>query len=439
MTIGSVILNEREAKEARTAIAEIDAALSSESILASIVVGLPPEAINGVRKSLVTEKRELLALVDAYEEAKTGSYERLKRRAGNHPGLNLIVARIARGFTQKELARKLGLKEQQIQRYEAERYRTISLANFQRVAAVLGVRWQIEQSSQFDNGWSLAGNPTATDVRRVLKHARQNGWFDGSDDRTAPEEESFNYVQRYVADHVISHGAPSLFRTGMTVTSHSDNWAVLAWKSRVTRVAETIIAAGVVEYRPLDVSWLIDLARLSSRKNGPLLARDLLLSKGIVLVVEPHIAGTSLDGAAFLVEDVPVIGMTLLRDRLDNFWFTLMHEVSHVILHHRTGLMAGFFDDTESTVVDEMEEEANTLASNILVPEALWKRSAARIAKTAAPIERFATELRVHPAIVFGRIRKERQSYQMFTDKIGQGLVRRQFFEAAAAEKAEGT
>lgn len=198
------------------------------------------------------------------------------------------------------------------------------------------------QSKPFDNGWALAGQPSPNDVRRVLKHARLHGWFDESDDRSASEEESFSYLHRYVADHVISHGAPSLFRTGMTVTNQSDNWALLAWKSRVIRVAEPIIAAGVVEYRPLDVSWLMDLVRLSARKDGPARAKELLLSKGIVLVAEPHIAGTSLDGAAFLVGEVPVIGMTLLRDRLDNFWFTLLHEVAHVILHHRTGLTAGF-------------------------------------------------------------------------------------------------
>ena len=437
MAVGSVILNEREAKEARTAITEIDNALSSETVLASIVAGLPSEAIDGVRKSLVTEKRELLALIDTYEEAKTGNFERLKERAGNDPGLNLIVARISRGFTQKELARKLGLKEQQIQRYEADRYRSISLANFQRVAAVVGVRWEMSQSTPFDNGWALAGQPSANDVRRVLKHARQHAWFDESDDRSAPEEESFNYIQRYLADHVIWYGAPSLLRTGMIVADQSDNWALLAWKARVVRVAETIIAAGVVEYRPLDVSWLMDLVQLSTHKDGPILAQQLLLSKGIVLVYEPHIPGTALDGAAFLVGDVPVIGMTLLRDRLDNFWFTLLHEVAHVILHHRTGLMAGFFDDTESATIDEMEEEANTLASNLLIPEALWRRSAARIAKTAAPIERFASELGVHPAIVFGRIRKERQAYQAFSNKVGHGLVRPQF-EAAAAAKTEG-
>jgi HTH-type transcriptional regulator/antitoxin HigA len=176
----------------------------------------------------------------------------------------------------------------------------------------------------------------------------------------------------------------------------------------------------------LDVSWLLELVRLSHLDDGPVRARDMLLDHGIVLVVEPHITGMKVDGAAFLVGDVPVIGMTLVRDALDNFWFTLLHEMGHVVLHYRTGLAAGFFDDVTSTEVDEMESEANTFARNLLIPEELWSRSPARIAKTPGPIERLAQQLGIHPAIVFGRIRMERGDYSLFVNKIGRGLVRAQ-------------
>ena len=52
----------------------------------------------------------------------------------------LIRARIAAGLTQKELAAALGVKEQQVQQYEATRYARASFARVQRVAEVLGVR-----------------------------------------------------------------------------------------------------------------------------------------------------------------------------------------------------------------------------------------------------------------------------------------------------------
>src|SRR5262249_49231269 len=138
-------------------------------------------------------------------------------------------------------------------------------------------------------------------------------------------------------------------------------------------------------------------------------------------------AGMNVDGAAFLVGDVPVIGVTLLRDTVDNFWFTLLHELAHIILHYRTGLATGFFDDFQSATVDELEDEANVFAANLLVPEEIWRRSPARISKTAGPIEALANQLGINPAIVFGRIRMERGDYTIFSNRIGQGSVRRQF------------
>jgi len=427
----SVILNEREARDARAVASELDELLSSARAFEPIVAGLPPQVVDGFRNALKAERGELEALVKAYEAAKAGDFEDLERRAENDPGLTLIVARIARGLTQKELARKLGLKEQQIQRYEADRYSSISLANFRRIARFLGVDWKMGLSSWFGGGWNIARDVSAAEIRKILKHARANGWFGDHDPAILADEESFNYLQRYVSDHILKYGSPSLLRTGLNVQDHSEDLLLLAWKARVTRRAEQIIAAQAVVYRPLDITWLIELARLSQHGDGPARARDLLLSKGIVLVAEPQIPGMKVDGAAFLLEGVPVIGLTLRRDTVDNFWFTLLHEVGHVILHYRTGLRTGFFDDTDTTDVDEIEQEANEFASNVLIPEERWKRSPARIAKSPAVVEKFAKDLGINPAIVFGRIRKERGNYAIFSNLIGRGAVRKHLIDCS--------
>ena len=102
-----------------------------------------------------------------------------------------------------------------------------------------------------------------------------------------------------------------------------------------------------------------------------------------------------------------------------------MHEVAHVVLHYRTGLAAGFFDDVEHVEVDEFEQEANKFASDLLIPEELWARSPARIAKVSAPIESLAKQIGISPAIVYGRIRFERKNFAIFSDKIGRGAVRK--------------
>ncbi|PQV52184.1 HTH-type transcriptional regulator/antitoxin HigA [Paraburkholderia sp. BL21I4N1] len=361
-------------------------------------------------------------MLDAYHRAKNGDFELLRQRAENDPGELLIVARITKGWSQKDLARQLGLREQAIQRYEVDRYRSISLAGYIRVARALSLRMSADFCSPSSTDWMPSFEVTQAEAQKVLKHARANGWLQSD----ASDENGISQLVRYVAEHVEMHGTPSLLRTGLNVEDHSEDWSLLSWKAQITRRAKAIIERDKLKYRPLDVSWLVDLVRLSKLDDGPLRAQELLKQHGIVLIAEPHITGMKVDGAAFLVDDIPVIGMTLLRDFLDNFWFTLMHEVAHVILHYRTGLAAGFFDDVEATQVDELEDEANKFAANMLIPEEVWSRSPARIAKTADPIERFADQLGISPAIVFGRIRLERKNYTLFSDKIGRGKVRKQ-------------
>ena len=419
----ALISNDRQAREVTALIEQLGQALSSEQVLKSIVDGLPREVIDGVRRALITEKRELSEILAAYHQAKEGNFEPLKRRAENDLGEILIVARIAKGWSQKDLARKLGLREQAIQRYESERYRAISLAGYIRVARALSLDLSANFNSLRGKEWMPSFEVSPTEAQKVLKHARAQGWLQGDN---ASDDNGISQLVKYVAEHVEMHGTPSLLRTGLNVEDHSEDWSLLSWKAQITRRAKVIIDREKLKYRPLDVSWLKDLVRLSSLEDGPTQAVQLLKQHGIVLVAERNIPGMNVDGAAFLVDQIPVIGLTLLRDSIDNFWFTLMHEVAHVILHYRTGLAAGFFDDIESAEIDELEEEANRFASNMLIPEELWSRSPARIAKTADPIERFAEQLGISSAIVFGRIRLERKNYALFTDKIGRNKVRKQ-------------
>lgn len=428
MISGTIISNDRQAREISNFITELDTALSSEQVLKSIVAGLPQEVIEGVRRSLFAERKELTELLRAYTEAKAGDFSLLKQCAGNDPGAFLIVARIIKGLSQKELARKLGLREQMIQRWEAEKYRSITLSNYQKVAQTLGVRWHMDEVVPLGERLGLSYDVSKDDLTKVLRHAREKGWLETD---TSSDENAIAALVRHVGDHVIRYGTPSLLRTGLNVVDHSGDWLLLSWKAQVTRRASVIIEKIKPKYRPTNVSWLIDLVRLSQLEDGPRRAHNLLLENGIILIVEPQIPSMRIDGSAFLADDTPVIGMTLLHDTLDNFWFTLLHEVAHIILHYRTGLSAGFFDDIESQEIDEMEDEANKFASNLLIPEEIWAHSPARIAKAPEAIERFANQIGIHPAIVFGRVRMERNDYKIFSNKIGRGAVRKQLLSDA--------
>lgn len=429
-----LITNERHEREVSSLIEQIDQALSSEQVLQQIVEGLPPEILDNVRQSLIAERQELVDGLAAYQAAQAGEIAALKARAGNDLGALLVAARVAKGWTQKELARRLFLPEQQVQRYEAERYRSISLSGLQRVARTLGIRLIADVDHPLQEPWLPSYEMSSVELKKVLKHARANGWLDKADQS---DENGITQLRRAVAEHVGEYGTPSLLRTGLNVHDLSKDWLLLAWKAQVTRNAQRHIQRKKPKYRPLNMSWLSQLVKLSALDDGPARAKELLAEQGIILVIEPQIAGMRVDGAAFLVDDHPVIGLTLRLDTVDNFWFTLMHEMGHVILHYRTGLASGFFDDFDHLEIDEMEEEANQFAQNMLIPDAVWNKSPARIAKTVEPVEKLAKQLGIAPAIIFGRLRLERQNYKIFSDKIGRGKVRKQLLGKVIEVKDE--
>jgi hypothetical protein len=84
----------------------------------------------------------------------------------------------------------------------------------------------------------------------------------------------------------------------------------------------------------LDTDFIKDLTKLSRFPSGPIWVQQALLEVGIAVIIEPHLTGTHLDGAAIRHPNgFPVIALTLRHDRLDNFWLTLIHEQGHVKLH----------------------------------------------------------------------------------------------------------
>jgi HTH-type transcriptional regulator/antitoxin HigA len=192
------------------------------------------------------------------------------------------------------------------------------------------------------------------------------------------------------------------------------------------------------EAEAVNLGFMQELARLSVFDEGPILAREFLAKNGISLIIEPHLPRTYVDGAAILAAPGrPVIGMTLRYDRIDNFWFCLMHELAHIRLHLGGDAedTTEFYDDLDvEDDSDPREQQADQQAGEALIPEAEWRRSPASGLRSPEAAEHLARKLRIHPAIVAGRIRHEYKSYRVLNQLVGHGQVRRLFPEARWSE-----
>ena len=217
------------------------------------------------------------------------------------------------------------------------------------------------------------------------------------------------------------------------VNAKTDFYALEAWCWRVMAVANERPISGDYVQGTVTLRLLREIAQLSVSENGPLLARGYLAGLGIVLEIVPHLPKTYLDGAALrLSNGRPAIGLTLRYDRIDNFWFSLLHELAHIGLHLDQDKGEFFADDFTLRGSDQnqgvsYELEADDWAEEALIPIETWETSTVRKSPTALGVINLASQLKIHPAIVAGRVRYEHKNYRLLSQFVGNRAIREQF------------
>lgn len=263
-----------------------------------------------------------------------------------------------------------------------------------------------------------------------LKEMHKRGYFQGAPDRYVEfKRQAGQWLDRFFGDAGVRETAPAYARSTAHYRSAKQirPGAFLAWQAQVLRKAR---ARPTSAYREgtVDKAFLRRVADLSVLDDAPLLAREFLEKHGIRFVIEPHLPRTYLDGAALLSpEGYPVIGLSLRHDRLDNFWFNLLHELVHVGWHLDKGCTA-FFDVLDAPAAeDELEAEADGKAADALIPPEDWRFADVRVNPHPESVRVFARAIGRHPAIVAGRIRMETGNYRLLSHLVGNGRVRELF------------
>jgi HTH-type transcriptional regulator/antitoxin HigA len=216
-----------------------------------------------------------------------------------------------------------------------------------------------------------------------------------------------------------------------------DPYALKAWCWKVLADANENRPASPYKPGMVSLEFLRQLARLSWSDEAPRLAKEFLSKHGIPLVVVPHLPRTYLDGAAFkLADGTPVVGLTLRYDRVDDFWFCLLHELAHIGRHMDRNGANSFVDDLslrnmEGGRRDPKEAQADEWAEEALVPQKIWETSEAKRNPTPMSVVNLSKALQVHPAIVAGKVRYEQRNYRLLSHFVGTGEVRRQLGFAA--------
>lgn len=318
------------------------------------------------------------------------------------------------GFNQSDMAEYFGSNSKTSEVLNGKRNLTLSM--MRKLVNGLGI-----PACVFLQDEAVLLSDTSTDwLAYPVSDMLKKGYFPGfegklSDLKLVAEEQIRALFERVP-------GSLSLHEPCMKTAAHGENdkevnqYALLAWQVRVLeRCYQQPISA--YEEGSLNLDFLKSVVQYSFLDNGPLLAQEFLAKNGVYLVVEGHLEQTYLDGAAFLSpKGNPVVAVTLRYDRLDNFWFTLLHELAHIELKHVNKGRKVIYDSNlnpEDTGV--IEKQANDRAKEAFNLNEDDLRNVYQYSDVAA-LER---KYKVSASIIIGQVRRIKNDYRLFSRKMG--------------------
>ena len=262
------------------------------------------------------------------------------------------------------------------------------------------------------------------DWRRFpLREMAKREWIENRDNLRENAEELVNWLMRKAG---CTEPAAAMYRKTdqNRANAKTDPYALNAWCWQVLAQANERELRADYRQDADQAELLNQVARLSPAIDGPRQAVDFLAEQGIAIEIVPHLPRTHLDGAAMRsLGGRPVIGLTLRYDRIDNFWWVLMHELAHVALH-LSEAKETFVDDLQLAASSNGEKEADDFAYNCLIPGEIWYNSGILENPSPMAVIGLAQEAGVHPAIVAGRARHELENYRLLSQFVGTGEVR---------------
>lgn len=174
----------------------------------------------------------------------------------------------------------------------------------------------------------------------------------------------------------------------------------ITWVKRVENLAKQQTVASF-EREKIEIA-IPEILACAKQVESIVRIPRLLADLGVHFLIVPHLSKTYLDGAALYLNSNPVIALTLRYDRIDSFWFTLMHELAHIVLGHQ----GAYLDNLDALEENEEEKEANEKAANWLINSQTLNEFiiSSKKAFSCETIEEFAQNQNRHPGIILGRL-----------------------------------
>lgn len=197
----------------------------------------------------------------------------------------------------------------------------------------------------------------------------------------------------------INAAARKTFKTG-ELNSVQRAWCFRAW-----RLARTIDAE---PFRQADFdAGVEEIKKLADFPEKVRHVPRVLADLGVRLVVIEPLPRSRIDGAAFwIADDAPVIVLSMRYDRIDAFWHTLGHEMSHIKHGDTRSVDSDIVGESREAATAAMEQRAEKEAAAMFIPPDKLRSFIIRVKPfySKARINQFAHRIGVHPGLVTGQL-----------------------------------
>jgi HTH-type transcriptional regulator/antitoxin HigA len=189
------------------------------------------------------------------------------------------------------------------------------------------------------------------------------------------------------------------------------------WALRFIDIAENNYDnLSINKYSSLERNDLKEVVNICFSDNRIVDVKKYLMSRGIYLYFIDFLPGTNIDGAVYQTSHSTIaIGLTIRYERLDHVWFTLLHELSHIILHYKC--LSDVFISIENSQEKE-EIESNRLAKESIISPEKYRVCPPKRTLMTEDLNKYAKMNNVHPALLAGIIRKDLNRYNIFSEII---------------------
>lgn len=344
-----------------------------------------------------------------------------------HPGILIKdELEVRDDINQKELAKKMGVKASFINEIiKGKRPVTADIAVVLESILEIPADYWMKFQSQFEIDKSRVKEKNVKrikniDIWNIIKEFVPVNYFKKYNYLTDNLEDDINIVKSIYAVNSIDGLISNVAKNKLSFYRKSDKLKIneknmFAWSSLATFEAKK---QKVNIFNPNNLNQLyIELNKVFYRNNNTIEETKKLLSQyGIKFITINKLEKTPVDGYSFWSENNPTIALTLRHSRIDNFAFTLFHELGHIDLHLKNDRTIEFLDLVNENLTNETENEANLFAQQKLISNNIWSE----ILENYLPLSddiiiELGNKFEINPAILLGRVCFEIDYYAMKT------------------------